>query len=213
MLAAKAGSALLAMGDGSLTQKLRGLLLAKDKHAALTAAAGLARAGDASGLELAKRVLSSYGSVWELQLATDTVVGVGDQEAALAALQTAAGKTALGVWVLHLIDEKPNAHYLKVLDILRQSPSAVVRTGVAITLGKTGLNDAIPMLVDMLSDRDSVIPGIVAKSLTKLTGHEWGKLRGAALISSWTTWWESNRDRFPAGGRCWETGGWLSENQ
>lgn len=78
-----------------------------------------------------------------------------------------------------------------------------MRERAGIATAETGLNEAVPILVDMLLDSDRAAVGAANFALSKIAGLPYKGLPKelTGLRKQWSEWWAENKGRFPSGGR------------
>lgn len=202
MVGASAAAVLLDAGDDAMRDRLAAYLASKDEQTALIAAAGLARHGDARGVPVARLGLKSK-LMTHRRLALDTLGYAGDSQEAKSAIEGALRDNYLRVFAVDILSKRHDKFAVDALASVRGVPFNLERMKVADAIAKVGLNDGIPLLIDMLADSDVSVANSALSALVKLTGRKTAALdstnRVPALMEDWLDWWRANRDKYPLG--------------
>jgi len=73
-------------------------------------------------------------------------------------------------------------------------------------LGAHGIREAVPALIERLSDEDAIVRGFAVRSLREMTGQRFGYDPNAspdarrAAVREWTRWWERRQQAGPVDG-------------
>lgn len=171
----------------------------------LRAAVALAECGYQDGMALA----SAYrnGKNWVTRRgAIDVLSRSKDDETAYAALQ--AGLQDKEPFVrgaaVDRAGDRTTPRSLELLKPLLKDEDHVIRQMVATAMGRMGLFDAIPLLIDALDTSDISQSISVAQALRKITGRVFPEGADETAERSkpdWAAWWAANSSRFPPGGR------------
>jgi len=207
-----AAEALVEMGDN------RGLPLLRETVAdpknewpySLSAAIVLAKRGYEDGIQLASECLSSPN--WLVRCnAIDILSWSHDEDTAYAALNAGINDSDSNVRLHAVIrlGELGGRRGVEVLASACSDRDSIIRSIAVGELASTGMCDAIPVLIGMLSDSSPPVAHRASTRLTDLTGHiETADLSSSAGAQSakdrWLAWWEANKGRYPAGGKVLE---------
>ena len=62
---------------------------------------------------------------------------------------------------------------------------------MVLTIKKNNLDNAIPILLKLMEDKDYNVWGVSLESLNKLTKKDYGKDK-----AGWLKWWEENKHKY-----------------
>jgi|GEM_PF-3078549 len=211
----RAALVLVEMGDDRGLPVLRKTVAAEGAPILhrMDAAIGLCKLGHDDGVAFAKQHLSSSNSLVRKE-AVEVVSRSKDATAGYAALAGTAMDTNQSVrWgSVKRLGEMGSPRAVELLVAFSTDQDAVIRSAVARALVKTGMCDAVPVLLGMLSDASRSVAVDASAALTDLTGHAefdtpvsaYHAAAQGTLRDGWLAWWEQNKTNYPAGHKVTE---------
>ena len=168
----------------------------------MVAAAALAKHGDESGVDLAKKA-SASGPASERKYALQVLGRAADPELARSALTAGLADPSLRFYAIPLLGGRKETWAVGLLSPMRNDTFFLYRSLAAEALAGTGLSDAIPLLIDMLTDSHISVARAAASGLKRLTGREGLYIKSnkdePPAKADWLAWWQANKSEFPAG--------------
>lgn len=198
-----AAIALLDLGDMSAMPVLRDMLKGVSLLNRLEAAEALARYGDDSGLYIARQELTNENSAIR-ERAVKALAASKNDAVAYAALEAGIKdpETHVRGTAVYLLEKRPGKRGVELLgDVLTSESDTFTRSQAVVALSRQNPRDAIPLLLQALSDTDKTVGRTSVEMLNRVTGQSvstrgmsrdetWEKIK-----AHWREWWEANKDK------------------
>jgi len=203
----QAAIALLELGDMSAMPVLKAQLKDPPWMQAtfrLHAAEALARYGDDSGLDIARKELASENWVIR-ELAIKALAASRDDAVAYCALEAGIKdpETYVRRTAVYLLAERPGKRSVELLgNVLTSESDAFIRSWGAVGLSHQNPREAIPLLLQALSDTDGNVRRTSVEMLNRITGQSVrptgisrDQTAAKRIEAYWQAWWEANKDK------------------
>lgn len=198
-----AASALADLGDALGVSALRELadVAQKDRSLATRAAFELCKRGHDS--ELAWTALQDKARPGNRMQAVFAISHLPDKDSRIRSLELAVRDPDANVRLAAAVSagRERSVEVLPILRILGGDSDRVVRNAAVRSAVNTGVNEAIPLLVEMLRDTDHSVVSLASFQLARVAGPLAPAPTGDSKpVERWQKWWDQNRMNYPPGG-------------